>query len=45
MTPKIKVRVSKARIDVGLKDPIMKKAKGFIIENKIRANSAIQKKK
>ena len=45
MTPKIKIRISKARIDSGLKNPVMKKAKGIIIENKIRAKAVIQKKK
>jgi hypothetical protein len=43
--PKIKIRISKQRIDTGLKDPSMDKAKGVIIENKIREKGIIQKNK
>jgi hypothetical protein len=45
MKPKIKIRVSKERMDAGLKDPSMKKAKGVMIEAKIREKGIIQKKK
>lgn len=45
MTPKIKVRISKVRIDTGLKDVNMQKAKSAILENKIRTKAIIQKKK
>ena len=43
--PKIKIRISKQRIDAGLKDPIMDKAKGIVIEAKIREKGIIQKNK
>ena len=45
MTPKIKIRVSKTRINAGLKDPIMQKTKSIILEKGIREKSVIQKKK
>ena len=45
MTPKIKIRISKQRIGEGLKDSSMKKAKGVMIESKIREKGIIQKKK
>ena len=41
--PKIKIRISKQRIDSGLKDPIMNKVKGDVIESKIREKGIIQK--
>ena len=41
--PKVKIRVSKERIDAGLKDPNMQKAKGKIIEMEIRKKDIIKK--
>lgn len=41
--PKIKIRVSKQRIDYGLKDPMMTKAKGVMIESKMREKDIIKK--
>jgi len=40
---KVRIRVSKERIDSGLKDPDMIKAKGKIIEIDIRKKDTIKK--
>jgi hypothetical protein len=41
--PKVKVRISKTRIDAALKDPDMLKAKGKAIEIDIRKKDSIKK--
>lgn len=43
--PKIKIRISKQRIEAGLKEPMMSKAKAVMIESKIREKGIIQKNK